>query len=57
MVTGVSCLPVDWDNKIQKIRGYSETVRQQNAKLDQIRSDIDTIYNELREYDKLISSA
>lgn len=56
MATGVSCLPADWDNKTQKIRGYAETVRQQNAKLDQIRSDIDTIYNDLRKYDKPISA-
>ncbi|WP_428663398.1 tyrosine-type recombinase/integrase [Runella sp.] len=56
MATGVGCLHADWDNKAQRIRGHSESARQQNAKLTQIRDDIDAIYNELRKYDKPISA-
>lgn len=56
MATGVSCLPEEWDNKAQRVRGYSDSVRQQNAKLDQIRNDLDTIYNEMRKYDKPITA-
>ncbi|MFN4145790.1 MAG: phage integrase SAM-like domain-containing protein [Runella sp.] len=46
--TGVACLPADWDNKAQRIRGHSENTRQQNLKLDQIRADLNTIYNDLQ---------
>ncbi|WP_428660863.1 phage integrase SAM-like domain-containing protein [Runella sp.] len=56
MATGVCCLHTDWGNKAQRIRGHSETARQQNAKLTQIRNDIDTIYNDLRKYDRPISA-
>ena len=56
MATGVKCLPDEWDNKAQRIKGHSETARQQNIKLSQIRDDLDTIYNELRKYDKPISA-
>lgn len=52
MATGVSCLRSEWDNKAQRIRGNSEGIRQQNAKLDKMRSDIDSLYNEFRKYDK-----
>ncbi len=53
---GVSCLPSEWDAKSQHIKGYSELVRQQNLKLDQIRTELDTLYNELRKTDKTITA-
>jgi len=54
--TGIGCKFADWDNKAQRIRGNSEVVRQQNLKLDQIRAELETLYNELRKSDKPISA-
>ncbi len=56
MATGVSCLPHEWDSTAQSIRGYSDTVRNQNAKLQKFRDDLDEIYNTLRYYEKPITA-
>ncbi|WP_273209473.1 site-specific integrase [Runella zeae] len=56
LATHVSCLPHEWDSKAQRIRGYSDHVREQNIKLDKFKNDLDSIYNELRRYEKPISA-
>lgn len=56
MSTSVKCLKQDWDRKAQKIKGHSEYVRQQNAKLEKFKTDLDSIYNDLRKYDKPVSA-
>lgn len=56
MATGVSCLPSEWDNKAQKIKGYSDKIKEQNVKLEKFRNDLDAIYNELRRYDRPVSA-
>ena len=56
MATGVSCLPSEWDNKAQRIRGYSDTTRNQNVKLQKFRDDLDDIYNTMRRYDTPITA-
>lgn len=56
IATGVSCLPSEWDNKAQKIRGGTELIREQNAKLEKFRYDLDSIYNDLRRQEKPITA-
>ncbi len=47
--TGVSCLLEEWDQKAQKIRGYSDKVAEKNRQLSQILEDIHTMFNDLRQ--------
>lgn len=54
--TGVKCTYQEWDSKAQKIKGYSEVVRQKNIKLAQINAELENIYNELRKTDKPITA-
>lgn len=54
--TGVKCKVSDWDRKAQQIKGNNELTRQQNQKLTLIKSDLDTIYNDLRKSDKTITA-
>lgn len=56
IATGVSCLHSEWDNKTQKIKGYSDRVREQNQKLEKFRTDLDSIYNDLRRQDKPVTA-
>lgn len=56
MATGISCLLSEWDSKAQRIRGNTDAVREQNAKLEKFRNDLDAIYNELRRQEKTITA-
>lgn len=47
--TGVSCLIHEWDQKAQKIKGYSDKVAEKNRQLSQIIDDIQTMFNDLRQ--------
>ncbi|WP_028525588.1 site-specific integrase [Runella limosa] len=56
MATGVHCKRDEWDNNFQQIKGDTEGVRLQNQKLQQMRDDLDEIFNEYRKYDKAITA-
>lgn len=56
MATHVCCLPSEWDRKAQKIKGYSDHVKEQNTKIQKFRNDLDSIYNDLRRFDKPVTA-
>lgn len=45
--TGVRCIPTKWDVKRQSISGYSREVLEDNKALDNIRTDLKRIINDL----------
>lgn len=56
MATGVHCKRNEWDNQFQQIKGDTENVRLQNQKLQQMRNDLDDIFNEYRRQEKPITA-
>lgn len=54
--THIMVLPAKWDSKAQRIKGASESVLEQNRKLDNIKYELDQIYNVHRAKGILLSA-